>query len=185
MIVRLLWRTWWPFLLQGALFILFGIAAIAWPYKTLGALVGLFAVVALVTGTVSLVRAFMPPGVGTILLAVQGVIGICAGVVALLWPEMTALVLVYVIAAWILCLSALQLVAALVLRGGGLALVVSGLIGLVFGAWLAVSPGDGAVAIAWLIGASMILWGATLVVAGWHLRRVARRLEELREVARA
>jgi uncharacterized membrane protein HdeD (DUF308 family) len=178
MFASLLRRVWWILLVQGILAIVFGVAAIAWPLRSLTAIIGLFGVLSLVGGVVSIVRAFSPPGAGAIVMVVQGIAGIIAGLVALLSPVMTAIALVYVIAAWIISQSILQFVLAFQVSIGRILLIIAGIVGLVSGLWMAGSPGEGALAISWLIGISTVIWGATMVAAGWQLRGVARSLDD-------
>ena len=51
----------------------------------------------------------------------EGILGIIAGVIAFLWPDITAIALVYVIAAWSLLTGALEVAAAIRLRRQGAA----------------------------------------------------------------
>src|SRR5262249_58206956 len=86
-------------ILLGVLGVVVGIIAIAWPSVTILALVILFAIYAFVAAAFQLMRAFSSatagPGFGHLLLAL---IGLAAGVIALVWPNPTALVLVMVAA---------------------------------------------------------------------------------------
>src|SRR5689334_18806326 len=128
MIATLLGRAWWVLLLQGIFALIFGLATLAWPFKSVTTMVGLFAVLSLVSGTISIVRAFSPPGAGTVVLILQGIVGIVSGMWALLWPGLTALALVYVIGAWIICQAVLQFVLVFQVRSGRLMLIISGII---------------------------------------------------------
>ncbi len=81
-------------ILLGVLAIIVGIIALAWPGVTVLALVILFAVDAFTGAGLQLARAFSSrtagPVFGHLLLALAG---LAAGVVALVWPGPTALVL--------------------------------------------------------------------------------------------
>ena len=109
----LLWR--------GLLGIAIGIIAIAWPGVTVGAVVLIFAVLVFSDSLIQLFRGVDSEGgwqiVGHILL---GLIDIAAGVVALVWPGITAEVLTIWIGIW-----------AIVIGGGefGMAFAVEGTAG--------------------------------------------------------
>ena len=94
-------------ILLGVLAIIVGIIAIAWPGVTILALVILFAIYAFIDAGLQAVRAFSSrsagPVFGHLLLAL---VDLAAGVIALVWPKPTALVLVIVVAAWALVTSA-------------------------------------------------------------------------------
>ena len=87
--------------LLGILSVIVGIIAFAWPGVTVYALVILFAVYAFLDAGLQAARAFSSrtagPVAGHLLL---GLISLAAGVVALVWPGPTALVLVLVIGIW-------------------------------------------------------------------------------------
>src|SRR4051794_23467621 len=86
---------------RGVLAIVLGIVSVAWPNITVGAFVVLFAVFAFIAAFSDAARAFASdragPVVGWLLLAL---LSLAAGVVALVWPGPTALVLTIWIAAW-------------------------------------------------------------------------------------
>ncbi len=100
------------------------------------------------------------------LLLLQGIVGIGAGVVTWLWPGITAIALLFVIAAWALAGGALQVAAAIPLRKvitGERLLALSGVLLLVF-------PRPGALALVIWIGAYAFVFGILLLVLGFRLR---------------
>src|ERR1700739_403065 len=104
-------------ILLGILAVAVGVIAVVWPGVTILALVILFAIYAFVAAGLQGARAFSSrdagPVVGHLLL---GLIDLAAGVIALVWPEPTAFVLVIVVAAWGLVGGVAEVVA--VVRSG-------------------------------------------------------------------
>jgi uncharacterized membrane protein HdeD (DUF308 family) len=100
-------------ILLGVLAIIVGIIALAWPGVTVLALVILFAVDAFIGAGLQLARAFSSrtagPVFGYLLLALAG---LAAGVIALVWPGPTALVLVLVVGIWAFIGGCLEIFAA-------------------------------------------------------------------------
>jgi uncharacterized membrane protein HdeD (DUF308 family) len=93
----------------------------------------------------------------------------------LLWPEMTALALLMFIAAWALFIGIFQIAAAIRLRkeiDNEWMLGTSGALSVLFGMLMIASPGAGAVAVAWVIGAYSIVFGALLIALGIRLKKV-------------
>ncbi len=165
---------WWSFVLRGVLAVLFGIVAIVWPGLTLGALVILFGAYALVDGVFAVIAAFTNGANGRWLpLLLVGAAGIIAGLIALGWPGWSALALIYVVASWAIVIGVLQIVAAIQLRrriSNEVWLIVSGILSVLIGLYFFVFPGDGALALVWLIGVYAIIFGVSLIVLGWNLR---------------
>jgi uncharacterized membrane protein HdeD (DUF308 family) len=139
-------RYWWAVVLRGVAALIFGLVALIWPQITLLALVIVFGAYAVVDGVLALGSAIA--GGKTIAgsrgrLAVEGVLGIVAGVVAFVWPDITALALLWLIAFWALVTGILEIVAAVRLRReiqGEWLLAVSGALSVLFGILLVVCP---------------------------------------------
>jgi uncharacterized membrane protein HdeD (DUF308 family) len=170
---------WWALVIRGVAAIAFGIFTFVAPASSLRALVILWGVYAIVDGAFSTVLsvrgAGIVPGWGWLLF--EGVMGIAAGVLALLWPAITALALLFVIATWAVVTGIAEIVTAIRLRRylhGEWMLAVSGILSIAFGALLAINPGTGALAVTWLIGLYAILFGVLLVGLGFRLHRWAR-----------
>jgi uncharacterized membrane protein HdeD (DUF308 family) len=180
-------RYWWAVALRGLAAVLFGVAAFVWPQITLTALVLLFGAYALVDGVFGLVHAFGSGTRSRALIAVEGLAGIAAGVAALAWPGITALVLLYLIAAWAVATGVLEVVAAIDLRKeieNEWLLGLAGIASVVFGVILVLQPQAGALALIWLIGAYAVVFGLLLIALGFELRAAGERLDELGEGGR-
>ncbi|ALL68757.1 putative membrane protein [Paraburkholderia caribensis MBA4] len=168
---ELLGRAWWMLILRGTVALLFGTLALFWPGLTLLLLIALFSVYALASGVVAIVAAIRYR-------ATHGswwvplLLGICsvgAGVIAALVPGITALVLVAVIGANAIITGVLDLIAATRLHRrlrNAWMLVVTGVLSVLFGIFVLLFPGAGALALVWLIAVYALFTGALLVVIG-------------------
>src|SRR6266508_717109 len=97
--LHMLTRRWWLFVLRGVAAMLFGIFAIVWPGATLLVLVILWGAYALVDGAIAVgiaAAARDAPRQGRLVFGLLGLAGILAGVVAWLWPGVTALALLWI-----------------------------------------------------------------------------------------
>src|SRR5690606_35980034 len=129
----------------------------AWPGISLFFLMALFGAFTLVDGVFALVSAIRRAREGGrwAALALVGLTGILAGLVAWLWPGITAVAITLVIAAWAIVSGILEIVAATDLRTqirGELWLGLAGALSVLFGILLFAQPAAGALAIVWLIG---------------------------------
>ena len=169
-------RNWWALAIRGAAAIIFGLLTFVMPGVTLAVLVLLFGAYAIVDGIFNLVAAFRSHGgeQPRWLLALEGLVSIAAGIVTFTMPGLTALVLVYVIAAWAIITGVLEIVAAIRLRHdipNEWWLVAGGVLSVIFGLLLLAAPGTGALALVLWIGAYAIVFGALLVGLAFRLRR--------------
>lgn len=179
-------RSWWLFVLRGLLAVVFGILALVWPGPTVDALVLLFGIFVLIDGVVDFVQAFTGQATGPAWIELlQGLLGVGIGILTLVWPDVTELVLLAFIAAWMILIGILGLLAAVrlrrVIRGEWL-LGVNGALSLVLGILLIAFPMSGAVAVAGFIGIYAILFGVLLIALGVRLltwRRATERQDSL------
>ena len=167
---------WWALALRGAIAILFGLAALLRPGIALEALILLFGAYALVDGVFSIVGVFGGTRGGTPrwLLLIEGVAGILAGVIAFVAPGLTAILLLYLIAAWAIVTGISEIAMAIRLRreiSGEWALIVGGAFSVLFGVILAVvGPAVGLLSLIWLIGIYAVAFGIMLLIAGFRVR---------------
>jgi uncharacterized membrane protein HdeD (DUF308 family) len=179
-------QNWGLFVLRGVLAILFGLAAFLAPGLTLAALIFVFAVYAIVDGIFAIGAGLGSAAGPRWWIVLAGIVGIAVGVYTFFNPSMTALALVYVIAAWAIVIGVLQIIAAYRLRAviaNEWLLALSGVLSVAFGALVIYSPGSGALAILWIIGFYAILLGVTYVALGLRLRSLSKTVDEARGAA--
>lgn len=167
---------WWALVIRGLAAIAFGVLAFAKPSISLFALVILWGAYAIVDGVFAVVVAIrgarVVPGWGWLL--AEGIVSIASGVVTYLWPGITAVVLLAMIAAWAVLTGIAEIATAIRLRRelhGEWMLAATGVLSIAFGAILAMRPLAGALAVTWLIGLYAILFGGLLVGLGFRLHR--------------
>lgn len=168
----ILTHYWWLIALRGVLGILFGILALAVPVAAILALVLFFSAYMLVDGVFELYTAFQAARHGRRwgLLVLQGIANIAAGAIAFLWPGITVLAFVLLIAAWSIISGCLQLAAAFRIDQGRWWLVLGGIASLIFGILLIAAPMIGAVVLTWWMGAWAIVFGVFMLIAAFRLR---------------
>jgi uncharacterized membrane protein HdeD (DUF308 family) len=170
--LHLLARRWWALALRGLFAVVFGLLTFFVPGITLMFLVLLFGFYAILDGVFDIVSAIRAPGHHWPLL-VEGIVGIIAGVLTILWPRITAMVLLYLIAFWAIITGVLEIVAGIRLReviANELLLILTGFISVLFGILIIVFPGAGALAIVVWIGAYALVFGIILIALAFRLR---------------
>ena len=178
-------RYWWMIMLRGILAILFGIMVFAWPGITLLSLVFLFGFYALADGVANVVTAIggRREQEHWWVLLLLGLAGVALGILTFLNPGITALALLFYIAVWAIVTGVLQIVAAIRLRKeiqGEFWLALAGAASVGLGLLLIARPGEGALAVLWIIGFYAILFGVVLLILAFKARRFVR---DAREVA--
>jgi uncharacterized membrane protein HdeD (DUF308 family) len=175
----LLSRNWWLLALRGVAAILFGILAFVWPITTIAALVLLFGAFATVDGVLAIAAALFNM-VGrqrrwSILL--QGVASLVIGIATFVWPNVTALTLLYLIAVWAITTGILEIVVAIELRrelSNEWLMILSGIASIVFGVLVIAFPGAGALSVLWMIAAYAVVIGVLLLVLSFRVRSLRK-----------
>jgi uncharacterized membrane protein HdeD (DUF308 family) len=177
-LLRALGRVWWLVLLRGIAAIVFGMLAWAWPGATLITLVLFWGAYALVDGVAALWAGWQTKDAGRPMwqIVLVGLLGIAAGVFTFVSPGITAIALLFLIAAWAIATGVFQIAAAIRLRkeiANEWFLILSGALSVVFGLLLFANPGAGALAVLWLIGAFAVAYGILLVIVAFKFRKHA------------
>jgi uncharacterized membrane protein HdeD (DUF308 family) len=176
----LLWR--------GLLAIAIGVVSVAWPDITVGAFVILFAAYAFVGAATEAVVAFRSDKAGPVAgHLVLSMLSLAAGVVALAWPGITALVLTIWVAAWALVAGVVE-VALAFRRGEGAGeramWALGGLVSIALGVVLAIRPDIGAVTLATVFGLFSIVYGVQALIVSVAARRIATAERRLADATR-
>jgi len=159
---------------RGVAAVLFGLAALIWPGLTLAVLIILYGAYALVDGVFAIV-AGLRAGSGTRrwLLLAEGALGILTGLIAIFWPGVSAVVLLYIIAFWAIFGGLLRIVGAVLLRreiDNEWTMALSGVLWVLLGIVLFALPGAGLLSLAWLIGIFALGAGITLIALAFRVR---------------
>ena len=172
-------ERWWMLVVRGIAALTFGVLAIVWPSSSVLALVLVWGTYAMIDGVTSVALAVRAGRSrqrwGWLLF--DGVVGIAAAVLTMLWPQITAFALLMLIAVWAVITGVAKIAAAIELRRvihGEWILGLSGLLSIAFGVLMMVFPGAGALAVVTIIGVYAIAIGALLTVLGFRIRSLAK-----------
>lgn len=113
------------------------------------------------------------------LLLIEGLLGVGVGILTTFAPGITGIALLLYIAAWALATGVLEIVAAIRLRkivSGEWWLAVGGVVSVIFALLLMRFPAAGALSAIWLIGTYAILFGAILIVLGFKVHTLGKKL---------
>jgi len=168
-------RNWGWIALRGVAGLIFGLLTLMNPLISLATLVLLFGAYALVDGVFTVVAAIAnrrdePHWVALLL---GGLAGIATGLISFFLPAITAIALLFLIAAWAIVTGIAEIVVAIKLRKvitGEWLLVVAGVLSVLFGVLLVVFPGPGALAVVLWIGAWAMVMGIMFIALALRLR---------------
>ncbi|HLY35516.1 MAG TPA: HdeD family acid-resistance protein [Candidatus Limnocylindria bacterium] len=178
-------RGWWTFILRGVVAILFGLVCLFVPPIAILGLATLFGFWLIVDGIAGVTGAWGARAHRTWWVSLlEGIAGLLAGILSILWPVITALVLTLLVGAWAIVTGATEVWMAIRLREhirGELFMIIAGLISIGFGLYVIIFPGAGILSVLWLIAVFAIAFGLSFIGLGWRLRGVfeqARRQNE-------
>ncbi|MEK6441372.1 HdeD family acid-resistance protein [Pseudonocardia sp. T1-2H] len=159
---------------RAVLAVAFGLVALLWPDLTVLALAIAFGIYAILEGVASVVDAVRNRGRSRWWWGLlSGLAGIAAGVLALLWPSITVIVLAVVVGIWALVTGAAEIGTAFRLRRAGgrvWLLALAGVLAVVAGILILLQPAISAIGLTVLLGAFAVVYGVTLAVLAVTLR---------------
>jgi uncharacterized membrane protein HdeD (DUF308 family) len=168
-------QYWWMVLLRGIVAVLFGLLAMLWPGLTTIILVYLFGTFALFDGALAIVIAILERAHISRwwVLLLEGIFGLLIALLAYLSPVVTALVLLYLVAAWAIVTGIIELVAAFTRkydRDLEWTLAIAGILSILLGILLVLQPINGLLTIVWVIGIYAIFSGLLLIISALSRR---------------
>jgi len=105
-------------------------------------------------------------------------VSVLAGVVALIWPGVTALALLFVVAFWAIVLGIGEIGGAFASRKSGSNAwgwtLAAGILNVVFGVLLLIWPASGILTLIWLVGIFTLAGGMALIVLALRVRSVTK-----------
>ncbi len=165
--------SWWAVGLRGIMGILFGLICLLTPGIAIEVFVILFAAYMLVDGVFAIASGIKAARNGERwgLLILEGIVDLAAGAVAVLWPAITLVALIWLVAVWAIVSGALMLSAAFTLKldHGRWWLALGGIASLIFGILLVIEPLIGAVVLTLWIGAYALVFGIFLLILAFQL----------------
>lgn len=179
--------NWWTFMLRGTLALIIAVLALAMPSEAVLALTLVFGAFSFADGIFGLWSGIrnIRKGERWGWLVVSGILGIATGLIVLILPFVATFVVAVflwiMIAFWSIASGIFEIAAAIRLRReikGEWLLMLSGLISVVLGVavtwFLLTNPVASLLALGWLLGLYAAIFGVTLLLFGWKLRRLDR-----------
>jgi uncharacterized membrane protein HdeD (DUF308 family) len=170
-------NNWWLVALRGLAAIVFGVLAFLWPMATMLAMAFVFAAYSLMDGAFNVALASRgmrrKRGRWGWILA-NGILSMAVAVVVVLWPGLTVLAFVILVAAWALLSGSFHIAVAINLKTthGRRLMVLGGLLSILWSILLILSPLIGAIVLAWWMGAYSLVFGGALLVLAFQLRQL-------------
>jgi uncharacterized membrane protein HdeD (DUF308 family) len=169
-------RNWWMLLIRGVAAVVFGIAVIVWPGLSLNVLVVVFAAYLFVDGIFAVVTAVSRRDYGRWwLLALEGVIGILAGLAAFLFPGAAVLTFFYIVVFWAISTGVMEILNAIELRkqiDNEWMLILSGVVSILWGILMLAYPGAAILTLLWLFGIAAVVFGALMILLAFRVRNL-------------
>jgi len=171
-------EPWWSLLLRGIFIIILGVLAFVWPGFTVLVLVFLFGAFAFVDGTFATVVSLSKRREYKHwwLTLLGGLTGIVVGILIFVWPLISVLVILYLIAAWLVVTGVIRIVTAIRARretAMGLPLTL-GIVSVCFGAAIFFIPLAMLLAMLWIIAAFAIIIGIFLIADSMRVHKLAK-----------
>ncbi len=180
---NILTKNWWLLIIQGLLFILFGIIAIVNPTLTAATFAIWFAIFIMVHGFFAIVAAIRnwKTEEDKWLVLVEGIVSVIIGILLSIMPDLTLLVVSFTIAFWFLITGVLKIAMAIELRkeikGEGW-IILGGIISVLFGFLIFARPILGYSYLIWIIGFCSLFVGIAMIFGSFRLRKAGKMVKE-------
>ncbi len=172
--------AWWGLLALGALWIGFGMFVLSYQVGSLVAVATFVGTAFVFGGITQLVVAGRVPRMRWLSIA-GGILGLAAGIVTFVWPDITLYVISIMVAWYLIAFGTIHIISAL--AGPKLSWwwtgLVLGISELVLGVWAARSWEHSLVTLVTLVGVWAICRGVSEIFSGFTLRQVGKEADRL------
>ena len=154
------------------------------PGTALLALVFVFGAYAIIDGIIAIVAGIRHRGSEShwVWHLVQGVVSVIAGIVAFVWPGVTVLALLFVLAFWSIVSGIAEIMESFAMRKRGSDtwgwVLAAGIVSVLFGIVLFLVPGAALITLLWLVGAYAVVFGVIIIVWAFRLRGAVRSVSD-------
>ncbi len=173
-------KGWWLYLVAGVLWIIFGWVVLSFNFDTVWAVAVFFGFGFIIGGMMELFVAFQATSWRWLHIAF-GVIAIIAGIVALVWPGQTFLVLAAIIGWYILFAGIMDIVTSIAVKEDNemwwLQLIL-GIAEVLIGFWAVGYTGRSVALLVIWVGASALARGISSIVLGFGLHSTGKELRK-------
>lgn len=167
-------KHWWAILIRGVVAILFGFLAFFATGFTLKLLLIFLGLYLLLDGLFSVIGALAATShKNWWLLLLEGVISIAAGIVVFVWPAMTLLILVYLVAIWAVVTGIFEFLASLMAtwaQPGRVFIGAVGILSVILGIVIFINPLLSLTVAIWLIGIYALVIGLAMIFFSFKLK---------------
>ena len=180
---ELIHAAWWVFVLQGLLGIIFGLIAVFFPGFVLGVLAFFLGAIIILYSLSVVIQGFFGTDKGSTkaLMIILGGIGIIIGILALMNIEVLGLTIAILLALWAFLTGFSHLWLALTatqFKWYRILLFLSGIIFIILGFFLVMTPLMATAALIWTLGIFGVAFGVVLIILGLVMQAQIKKLAE-------
>lgn len=164
---------WWLIILRGVVALLFGIMALISVQFTLLFLVYLFGAYVLLDGILAIIVSLQErrSSSGWWVVFLLGIVGIVVGVLSFIHPGNVALLIFYLIAAWLIIAGFFSLISAILRATGTEWLsIIGGVLSIIVGVIFILHPTSSILSIVWLLGVFALVYGIIQIIRAFQVR---------------
>jgi uncharacterized membrane protein HdeD (DUF308 family) len=168
---------WWIGVVEGAIAVLFGVAAVFWPGLTVVTLVYLFGADVLVWSVFEMLRGVMSVGKSNhwFLTLIFGLFGLGVGVYLVRHPAVTFTTLILLIGFVLIVRGLVDIISPFLEKGvaatSKVLSIIAGIVALVVGIVVLREPVSGGVAFVWLLGLFALVFGTVTIAMAFDVRK--------------
>ena len=168
--VRFTKLAWWMVFLRGLLALVLGVFLLIEPVKTVEAFVWVYGAFMVADGIIAVAYGmgiFGRPNHRGAPIA-RGLLAIVAGVIVMVWPNLTAVAVFYLVAIWAIIAGIVEIIEAFSLRDDKYSRwyfdLASGLVYLLLGVLMIGAPTTSVVALLWMIALMLVISGSLMLI---------------------